>query len=254
MSLFLPLLESPWTPCPSSDTPGMLCLLEIWVFVLSDLSACNACLSVTHMANSFTFESLLICHFLIVVHPDSLICHCHRPVAQRWIYLTLLYLFFFERFYLFREHGVRGRGSRGRESQGDSALGTEPDMGLNLRTLRLCSEPKSRVRRSSTDWASHVPLLCLFLSVLVTFQHIVWFTCNTYHWSSSYSSMKGGIFVFVVYWYIPNPLTSIWHIELKVFNKCWLNEWMFIPADDCWACLPTPLPRLGIYFFLIFKF
>lgn len=41
------------------------------------------------------------------------------------------------------------------ESQVDSTLGTEPDTGPNLRTLRSCLESKSRVKSQKLNWLSH---------------------------------------------------------------------------------------------------
>ena len=63
--------------------------------------------------------------------------------------------------YLFREQAWVGGGAereRERESQTDCVLSTEPNAGLNARTLRSWPEPKSRVKQS-TNWAIQMPLL-----------------------------------------------------------------------------------------------
>ena len=48
--------------------------------------------------------------------------------------------------YLRERESMSRRGERETESQADSALSTEPDVGLDLMTLRSRPEPKARVR------------------------------------------------------------------------------------------------------------
>lgn len=56
-------------------------------------------------------------------------------------FLKKIYLFIWEREYA----GEWGKGEGEKESQADSPLREEPDTGLNLMTLRLGLELKSRV-------------------------------------------------------------------------------------------------------------
>ena len=66
--------------------------------------------------------------------------------VKKTLFLKKIYLFILERE---REHMcVRWGGGEGeRESQADSTLSTEPDAGLDPRTLRSRPELKARARR-----------------------------------------------------------------------------------------------------------
>jgi len=65
------------------------------------------------------------------------------------------------------EHVSNGRGrERERESQTDSALSTEADAGLDLMTLRLWPELKSRFG-CLTDGATQAPPSLWFLSLAI---------------------------------------------------------------------------------------
>ena len=94
----------------------------------------------------------------------------------KWSVSVLFCLCPLKNIYLFRERvqvGERGRErerdrerqretERERESQVGSTLIMEPNMGLNLTTVRSWPEPKSRVGHS-TDWATQVPLVFVFI-------------------------------------------------------------------------------------------
>ena len=74
-----------------------------------------------------------------------------------------------------RENGQQGQKEKQREPQADSALSTEPDIRLDLMSLRSLPEPKPGVSHS-TDYSTQAPLLVKTL-LLLLLRHFGSFHC-----------------------------------------------------------------------------
>ena len=72
-------------------------------------------------------------------------------------FINLFIIYLLKRFIWERDHEQEGQREREREIQADSMLSAEPDMGLDLKTLRSGPELKSRVGHL-THWATKAPL------------------------------------------------------------------------------------------------